>query len=172
MRWLAAVSKQRCLGSPRMHPTNPSTKMKNTLSSRSTSRRHSHGNSRSTRAHRQGGFLSLRALLGLTLCFLGVALGIFAAKETLSSRVSEPLHYAPVPGAGPKDEGAGLEQLEQYWHDSLTFRTGRFDPAWVRAAAAQHSRMATGVPAGVHTKLDSANPNSLSTSSFTALGPQ
>ena len=63
-------------------------------------------------------------------------------------------------------------RLEQYWHDRLTFPTGRFDPAWVRAAAAQHARMATGVPAGQHLKLNLANPNALSTTNFTALGPQ
>jgi hypothetical protein len=42
----------------------------------------------------------------------------------------------------------------------LTFPTGRFDPAWLRAAAAQHARLATGVPAGQHLKLDLANPSS------------
>ena len=58
------------------------------------------------------------------------------------------------------------------WHDRLTFPTGRFDPAWVRAAVAQHARMTTGVPAGQHLKLNFANPNALSTTNFTALGPQ
>ncbi len=48
--------------------------------------------------------------------------------------------------------------LEQYWHDRLTYPTGRFDPAWVRAAATQHARMASGVPAGAYSKLNLANP--------------
>ena len=74
--------------------------------------------------------------------------------------------------AAVHDEAAGLAQLEQYWHDRLTYPTGRFDPAWVRAAAAQHARMTSGVPAGQHLKLDLANPNALSTTNFTALGPQ
>ena len=78
----------------------------------------------------------------------------------------------PVPGGNLQGEAAGLAQLEQYWHDRLTYPTGRFDPAWVRAAAAQHARMATGVPAGQHLKLNLANPNALSTTNFTALGPQ
>jgi hypothetical protein len=78
----------------------------------------------------------------------------------------------PVPGSKPETEAAGLARLEQYWHDRLTFPTGRFDPAWVRAAADQHARMATGVPAGQHLKLNLANPNALSTTNFTALGPQ
>ena len=71
-----------------------------------------------------------------------------------------------------QSESAALAQLEQYWHDRLTYPTGRFDPAWVRAAVAQHDRMTTGVPAGQHLKLDLANPNALSTTNFTALGPQ
>ena len=65
-----------------------------------------------------------------------------------------------------------LQNWNSTWHDRLTFPTGRFDPAWLRAAAAQHARMATGVPAGQHLKLDLANPNALSTTNFTALGPQ
>jgi hypothetical protein len=78
----------------------------------------------------------------------------------------------PVPGSKPESEAAGLAQLEQYWHDRLTFPTGRFDPAWVRAAADQHARMTSGVPEGQHLKLNLANPNALSTTNFTALGPQ
>ena len=65
-----------------------------------------------------------------------------------------------------------LQNWNRSWHNRLTFPTGRFDPAWLRAAAAQHARMATGVPAGQHLKLDLANPNALSTTNFTALGPQ
>src|SRR5215471_6931955 len=120
----------------------------------------------------QHGFINLRALLGLTLGLSGVALAIFAGKDGALQRPSEPERYMPVPGGDLRDEAANLGQLEQYWHDRLTFPTGRFDPAWLRAAAAQHARMATGVPAGLQLKLDPANPNALSTSSFTALGPQ
>src|SRR2546430_426583 len=120
----------------------------------------------------KGGFFNLRALLGLTLCSFGIALAIFAGKEAAVPRASEPERYMPVPGAKGQSEAAGLQQLEQYWHDRLTYPTGRFDPAWVRAAVAQHERMAVGVPAGQHLKLDLANPNALSTTNFTALGPQ
>src|SRR5207249_6025349 len=120
----------------------------------------------------EGGFFNLRALLGLTLCLFGVALAIFAAREAALRPASEPDRYMPVAGARSQSEAAGLEQLEQYWHDRLTFPTGRFDPAWVRAAAAQHAQMTSGVPAGQHLKLDFANPNALSTTNFTPLGPQ
>src|SRR6266513_661427 len=120
----------------------------------------------------EGGFFNLRALLGLTLCLSGIALAIFAGKEAAVPRASEPARYMPVPGASSGEEARGLAELEQYWHNRLTFPTGRFDPAWVRAAAAQHARMTSGVPAGQHLKLDLANPNALSTTDFTALGPQ
>jgi hypothetical protein len=120
----------------------------------------------------KGGFINLRALLALFLCFTGVALAIFAGRDVAVRRASEPERYMPVPGNKPESEAAGLAELEQYWHDRLTFPTGRFDPAWVRAAAAQHARMTSGVPAGQHLKLNLANPNALSTTNFTALGPQ
>src|SRR2546429_868285 len=124
------------------------------------------------RSLREGGFFNIRTLLGLTLCLSGIALAIFAGKEAAVPRASEPERYMPVPGTGSQSEAAGLAQLEQYWHDRLTYPTGRFDPAWVRAAAAQHARMTSGVPAGQHLKLELANPNALSTTDFTALGPQ
>jgi len=128
----------------------------------------------STRSARRGqsGFINLRTLLGLTLGLSGVALAIFAGKDGELRRPSGPERYMPVPGGDSRDEAARLAELEQYWRDRLTFPTGRFDPAWLRAAAAQHSLMATGVPVGQHLKLNLANPNALSTTNFTALGPQ
>jgi hypothetical protein len=131
-------------------------------------------NKSSTRSTRraQSGFMNLRRLLALTLGLSGVTLAILAGKDGALRRPSGPEHYMPVPGSNTRDETTGLAELEQYWHNRLTFPTGRFDPAWLRAAAAQHARMATGVPAGQHLKLDLANPNALSTTNFTALGPQ
>src|SRR6476469_9425352 len=120
----------------------------------------------------QHGFINLRALLGLTLAVSGVALAIIAGKDGALQRPSEPERYMPVPGGDTRDEAARLGKMEQYWRDRLTFPTGRFDPAWLRAAAAQHARMTTGVPTGQHLKLKLANPNALSTTNFTALGPQ
>src|SRR6266446_4875830 len=124
------------------------------------------------RSLREGGFFNIRTLLGLTLCFSGLALAIIAGRDTALRSVSKPDRYMPVPGANSRDEATRLAELEQYWQDRLTYPTGRFDPAWVRTAAAQHARMASGVPAGHHLKLNLANPNALSTTNFTALGPQ
>src|SRR5436190_23543515 len=120
----------------------------------------------------EGGFFNIRTLLGLTLCFSGLALAIIAGRDTALRSVSKPDRYMPVPGANSRDEATRLAELEQYWQDRFTYPTGRFDPAWVRAAAAQHARMTSGVPAGQHLKLNLANPNALSTTNFTALGPQ
>lgn len=151
--------------------------MKKKCSTRSTDARHSLLTRRSPAIAGQkrlteGGFINFRTVLGLTLALSGVALAIFAGKDAAVPRASEPERYMPVPGNSSREEAAGLSQLEQYWHDRLTFPTGRFDPAWVRAAATQHARMATGVPAGQHLKLNLANPHALSTTNFTALGPQ
>ena len=133
----------------------------------------------------QSAFFNRRVLLGFTLSFLGVALAIFAGwggalrspggpsrTGVPAGRPDQPARYMPVPGGNLQDEATGLTQLEQYWNDRLTYPTGRFNPAWVRAAAAQHARMPSSVPFGQHLKLNMANPNALSTTSFTALGPQ
>src|SRR6266581_7733956 len=120
----------------------------------------------------EAGFFNPRALLGLTLCFAGLALAIFAARESTVRHLSQPARYMPVPGSDLQGEAERLAELEQYWQDRLTYPTGRFDPAWVRAAAAQHARMASGVPAGAYSKLNLANPLPLTPTAFTALGPQ
>jgi hypothetical protein len=110
---------------------------------------------------------------GFSLSLLGVAFAIFALSRTAEPiERTEPPRYMPVPTDGSQEETAALSRLEQFWFDRLTFPTGRFNPAWVRAAAAQHDRMPTGVPFGQHLKLNLANPSALSTTSFTALGPQ
>src|SRR4029077_6625551 len=133
----------------------------------------------------QSAFFNRRVLLGFTLSFLAVALAIFAGwggalrspegpsrTGLTAGDLDKPARYMPVPGANVQDEATGLTRLEQYWNDRVTYPTGRFNPAWVRAAAAQHARMPSSVPFGQHLKLNVANPNALSTTSFTALGPQ
>jgi hypothetical protein len=130
-------------------------------------------------------FFNFRVLVGFSLGFLGIALAIFAGRDSFlrnlqspsrtgvsAARSDEPARYMPVPGRNTQEEASGLARLEQYWNDRLTFPTGRFNPAWVRAAARQHARMPSGVPFGQHLRLNLANPNALSTTSFTALGPQ
>ena len=127
-----------------------------------------------TKSTSQSAFINLRLLLGLTLGSVGLALVMLAVKPSAEKPVpsEKPLPYMPVPGENPQDENAALTKLELYWFDRLTFPTGRFEPRWVRAAAAQHDRMQSRIPSGQHLKLDFSNPNALSTTGFTALGPQ
>src|SRR5262245_16942913 len=125
-------------------------------------------------------FFNGRVLFGITLGFLGIALAIFAAKDSplrtpggptgnsvATGLPDEPAHYLPVPGRNTHEEAAGLAQLEQFWFDRLTFPTGRFNPAWVRAAAAQHSRMKKGEPFGQRLRVSLSNPKVLNTTSWT-----
>jgi len=119
-------------------------------------------------------FFCARALLGCTLCFLGAALAIFALSSATEPTEDglKALHYMAV-----RRQYTGKKRLvSRSWNNTglnrLTFPTGRFDPRWVRAAAAQHDRMQSGIPFGQHLKLDLNNPNALSTTGFTALGPQ
>src|SRR2546430_7113444 len=94
-------------------------------------------------------FFNLRALLAFTLCFVGVALGLFAHFSPLTNHSSlssatgalQPARYMPAPGQRPETEAEDLGRLEQYWNDRLTYPTGRFNPKWLRAAAAQHARL-------------------------------
>src|SRR5436190_9038293 len=114
----------------------------------------------------EGGFFNLRALIGFTLCFGGVALALFAHFSPLTDHVSlpgatkplRPLPYMPAPGGTPETEAADLARLEQFWNDRLTYPTRRFDPGWLRAAAMQHARLPMGIPAGVPAALNPRSP--------------
>src|SRR6266511_5345455 len=132
----------------------------------------------------EGGFFNLRALIGFTLCFVGVGLALFASfpvRRSLgvggspltdhvthpgATNASRPLPYMPAPGAGPETDALDLGRLEQFWNDRLTYPTGRFNPRWLRAAAAQHARLPMGVPAGVPAVLNPLSPLTFSTTSF------
>src|SRR5947208_10374719 len=126
----------------------------------------------SFRSSREAGFFNPRALLGLTLCFVGLALAIFAARESSLRRMPQPARYMPVPDGNLQGEAARLAELELYWQNRLTYPTGRFDPTWVRVAAAQDARIARGVPAGSYQKRNPGHPSPLGYSTFIALGPQ
>jgi hypothetical protein len=77
--------------------------------------------------------------------------------------------YMPVPGGEADD----LDGIELDWHNRVTYPTGRFDPAWVREAAAQDTRIARGIPFGLQASaLNQDNGLTLEPSGFTALGPK
>jgi hypothetical protein len=123
-------------------------------------------------ASREGGFFNLRALIGLLFCFSGALLALFGSGIFSGKHAERPARYMPVPGIRPEAEAADLARLEQFWNDRLTYPAGRFDPAWLRAAAAQHARLSIGVPAGVPALLNPLSPLALTTTGFIALGPQ
>src|ERR1051326_3061993 len=118
----------------------------------------------------EAGFFNPRALLGLTMCFVGLALAIFAARESSLRRMPQPARYMPVPGGNLQGEAAGLAELELYWRDRFTYPTGRFDPGWGPVAAAKSPRIARGIPAGSYQKRNPGHPSPLGYNTFTALG--
>jgi hypothetical protein len=120
----------------------------------------------------ESAFFNLRALIGLLFCFSGALLALFGAGVFSGRNAERPAPYMPAPGQRPDTEAADLGRLEQFWNDRLTYPTGRFDPKWLRVAAAQHARLPQGVPAGVPAVLNPLSPLSLTTTGFTALGPQ
>ena len=158
-----------------------------------------HNSSRSISA-----FFNLRSLAALALFLVSTALVIIAVKPAFISNTVAPSKEAdlrmrdmPTLGESPENEHRDLERLEQFWNDRLTYPTGKFNPAWVRAAADQHMKMQSAVPAGSFERLKHPDPIkipqlvagakkgamtkvdvvmkplplSLSTSGFTALGP-
>jgi hypothetical protein len=109
-----------------------------------------------------------------------------AGEQTLNAPENggEPDRYMPIPGGrGSVGDAKDLARVEQFWSDHLTYPTGKFNPAWVRAAAEHHKMMPTGLPAGSFDRLYNPQklttlkgmaapiPSALSTSSFTSLGP-
>ena len=142
------------------------------------------------------GFMKLRFFVAILLCLSGIALGGFALKQKQHSALAqqpqkqeieeteEGLRTMPIPGGrGSKGDAADLARLQQFWSDHLTYPTGKFNPAWVRAAASQHKMMPKGLPAGSFHRLYDPRrlstlkgmaapiPSALSTSGFTSLGP-
>src|ERR1051325_6966405 len=71
------------------------------------------------------------------------------------AKAAAPAKFMPVPEGTER-----LNTLESYWNTRITYPTGHFNPAWLRAAARQAARIPSRVPEG------SAG------SSWTSLGPQ
>ncbi len=124
------------------------------------------------------GFFRPRLLVALTLCLMGVSLGAFSLTRT-SKRAGQPSASAerlerdmPVPGGEGDSDGESLIRLESEWSNRLTYPTGRFDPAWVRRAAAHDTRILRRVPLGQRSARGRGNsPLALDPNHFTALGP-
>ena len=80
------------------------------------------------------------------LIVVGVAAVVLAVPGHHSSRATAPpsgAAYMPVPGSG---EGEQFGAMDTYWNDRLTYPTGHFNPAWLRAAKAQDARIASRRP--------------------------
>src|SRR5437763_17208743 len=100
-------------------------------------------------------FFNLRALLAFTLCFGGVALGLFAHFSPLTNHsslssttdASQRARYMPVPGQTPEAGAEELCRCVQYWNYLFIYRTSRCSLKWLRAAAAHHARLARVVSA-------------------------
>src|SRR3984893_1994397 len=132
----------------------------------------------------RAGFFNFRVFLALALCWASVllALSSFAPQvEPLANgrKATAKLERdMPVPG-GERGEASDLNRMEEEWNNRLTYPTGLFNPAWLRAAAAQDSLLRRAIPVGIPFKSASVgksargllSPLALSSSGFTALGP-
>src|SRR6266403_50024 len=121
----------------------------------------------------KSGFRVFRARLFIAfqLCSGGLLLAMFSLSEMVDHRQTDDRErYMPVPG-GNRDD---LDRMEVEWNNRLTYPTGRFDPAWVRSAAARDALITRGIPIGLQGRdLKGRHmPLALDPDRFTALGPQ
>ena len=124
-------------------------------------------------SHLKSGFFYLRVLFGLGLCIAGLALTVFAFQKAsdYNQENRDPGAGSPNPAGQPPARICRSQPLEQFWNDRLTYPTGKFDPTWLRQAAAEHAQLAKGVPAGVFSTPEGDAPT-LDPTNFTALGPK
>jgi hypothetical protein len=130
---------------------------------------------------RWSGFLQIRALLALLLFGVAICLAKFSIAPPRAANgarergdVDRP-RYMPVQG----ERGEELNRMEEEWNNRLTYPTGIFNPAWLQAAAVQDSLLQRAIPTGIPFEATAAarlaqavSPLALSSSGFTALGPQ
>jgi hypothetical protein len=119
---------------------------------------------------------SARVFGAFLLFCAGICLAMFgfnpAADSTGETASPKAERYLPVPGGDPDD----LANLESFWNDRVTYPTGRFDPAWVRKAAAADRLISRGTPFGAGTlnlrRNSTTEAQALDPVNFTALGPK
>ena len=93
------------------------------------------------------------------LALSALVLGGWQARAHSNVAPSAAPHYLP-PG-GEVGKGEQFAAMDTYWNDRLTYPTGHFNPAWLRAAKRQDARIAS-------RRLGDA-PD---LATWTALGPQ
>ena len=93
------------------------------------------------------------------LALSAIVLGGWQARAHSNVAPSAAPHYLP-PG-GEVGKGEQFAAMDTYWNDRLTYPTGHFNPAWLRAAKRQDARIASRRP---------GDAPDLGT--WTALGPQ
>jgi hypothetical protein len=118
-------------------------------------------------------------LTGAALLAAALIGGMVASSRPLTTSAKALPHYLAAPGS-ERDEAAGLAQLDTYWSDRLTYPTGRFNPAWLRRAAAQDALVERGIPNG-RARMTSARTSAGAATSestiddingFVSLGPK
>ena len=88
-----------------------------------------------------------RALVG-GLVVLMAAAGVWALVHGVDHVARDGETAAVEHDVATDAEGDGLNGLEAYWNDRLTYPTGRFNQRWVIAAAKQAKRIKAGIPQG------------------------
>ncbi|HMG04387.1 MAG TPA: hypothetical protein VK581_02935, partial [Chthoniobacterales bacterium] len=128
------------------------------------------------------GLFNPRVLLAFALCAAGMLLATFGftgmpsrlagcpGGSNCKEGTGEPQRFMPVPGGEVDD----LDRMEEEWAIRLSYPTGKFDPAWVRQAAAKDFLIQRRIPLGLQaTNVKRPNaPLAFDLNGFIALGPQ
>src|SRR4029079_7623104 len=122
------------------------------------------------------GSIISRAVLALFLGSGGILLAItsFTGLEWRSGKNASRMESEEKRerySVGGTEELAEADEMEADWHNRLTYPTGLFDAAWVRAAAGQDAQIARGLPLGTsNARPQNGTPATLDPTAFTAMG--
>jgi hypothetical protein len=75
----------------------------------------------------------------IALAVAAIVLAVPGHHSTKNTAPPSAAAYMPVPGNAEHEQ---FGAMDTYWNDRLTYPTGHFNPAWLRAAKRQDSRIA------------------------------
>jgi hypothetical protein len=127
--------------------------------------------------------MTRRRLASVLVAVAAIVVAVSVSGSLLAGGSGKPvsplLRYMPTPDG---DEGESVALLEGYWNDRVTYPTGRFNPDWVRRAAAQDDRVQSvrgrrrivfsRLGASIASGKSGSAVASASTPAFTSLGPK
>jgi len=93
----------------------------------------------------------LAALVGIPVLVVAAGFAIRSFDHASKAQARSALiKMLDTPGQASNAGEVSLASVERYWQTRFTYPTGRFNPAWVQAAARQAKRIKVGIPKGFY----------------------